>query len=299
MNMCHGSWRETLGLLILGTSVPMAVPECIPSSPSQEPAVAVTHRSGTASAPRVLLRVDFEHDPIGLYDNGKLATDFANVVGRAEGLAEGRVSIVETDHGKSLRVRYPQGSVGPSEGGAQFMVKIAPARDEVFCSYRVRFAADFGFVRGGKLPGLVGGSHPTGGRPRNDGWSARMMWRKGGAAVQYLYFPQQTTTYGVDLPYVNGGSELRFRPGTWHLVEHHIVMNTPGRSDGILQAWLDGKLALDVHDRVWRLDDGVHIDAFYFSTFFGGNDPSWGASRDETIDFDDFVLTPGQLEPSR
>ena len=178
------------------------------------------------------------------------------------------------------------------------MVTITPARDEVYCSYRVRFARDFGFVRGGKLPGLVGGSHPTGGHPRDDGWSARIMWRRGGAAVQYVYYPTQTSTYGVDLPYVNGGSELRFTPGTWHEVEHRIVMNSPGRLDGVLQAWLDGNLALDLHDRLWRLDASVHIDAFYFSTFFGGNDPTWAASRDETIDFDDLVLATGHVAPA-
>jgi hypothetical protein len=137
----------------------------------------------------------------------------------------------------------------------------------------------------------VGGTHPTGGKPDDGGFSARLMWRAGGAAVQYVYFPRQTTQYGVDLPYRPNGAPARFSPGVWHRVEHRVAMNTPGQANGILQAWIDGQLALDEHDRVWRLDAGVHVDALYFSTFFGGNDPSWGATRDETVDFDDFVVS--------
>jgi hypothetical protein len=186
------------------------------------------------------------------------------------------------------------------------LVKLPGGHDDLYCAYRVRFAPGFDFVRGGKLPGMVGGSHPTGGRPADDGFSARLMWRPGGAAVQYVYSPHQTSTYGVDLPYLVSdhdgasppdspaptGVPARFQPGVWHRVEHRVVMNTPGQANGVLQAWIDGKLALDRRDRVWRLDAAIHVDALYFSTFFGGNDPSWGAARDETVDFDDFVISP-------
>jgi hypothetical protein len=126
------------------------------------------------------------------------------------------------------------------------------------------------------------------------------MWRTGGAAVQYVYYPRQTSTYGVDLPYMRSGSQLfgdlsatlaRFQPGAWHHVVNRVVMNTPGHANGALEAWFDGKLALDLRDRVWRLDATIHVDALYFSTFFGGNEPSWGATRDETVDFDDFIVS--------
>jgi hypothetical protein len=250
----------------------------------------------TTAAP--IVRVDFESDPLGAYMAGRLAADWGRDVGWSQGLEEGRAGIVATDRGRSLHILYPKGSVGPGQGGAQFLVALPGAHDELSCSYRVRFASGFDFVRGGKLPGLVGGSHPTGGHPADDGFSARSMWRAGGAAVQYVYYPHQASTYGIDLPYLSpSGAPARFQPGTWHRVEHHIVMNTPGQANGVLQAWLDGALVLDQHDRVWRLDDRVHIDAFYFSTFFGGNDPSWGAARDEAVDFDDFVIAPRPGRP--
>jgi hypothetical protein len=258
------------------------------------PTAALSARSGSRPPPLTtgaLVHVDFERDPLGAYTPDRLAADWGGEAGRSMGLMEGRASVVATDRGRSLRVLYPEGSLGPSQGGAQFLVPLPGAHDELSCSYRVRFAPGFDFVRGGKLPGLVGGSHPTGGHPADDGFSARLMWRPGGAAVQYVYYPRQATTYGVDLAYRSpSGAPERFQPGVWHLVEHRIVMNAPGQANGVLQAWFDGHLALDAHDRVWRLDDTVHIDALYFSTFFGGNDSSWAAARDEAVDFDDFVI---------
>jgi hypothetical protein len=263
-----------------------------PPVPAMSAAPSAATRAADVPAAGSLLHVDFESDPLGAYTPARLAADFGPGNDWSQGLTEGRARIVATDRGQSLRVLYPGGSVGPSQGGAQFLVKLPGDHDELYCSYRVRFAPGFDFVRGGKLPGLVGGSHPTGGKPADDGFSARLMWRPGGAAVQYVYYPRQTTTYGVDLAYVvpSSGAPARFQPGVWHHVVHHIVMNAPGQANGVLQAWFDGALALDLHDRVWRLDATVHVDALYFSTFFGGNDPSWGAARNEEVDFDDFVI---------
>src|SRR5690606_32845406 len=141
------------------------------------------------------------------------------------------------------------------------------------------------FVRGGKLPGLVGGSAPTGGERATglNGFSARLMWRPGGAAVQYVYYPDQTGTWGDDLPYALGGQRA-FSPGRWHRVEHRVRLNTPGQRDGRLQAWFDGELALDAGELRFRDALGVRIDQAYFSTFFGGNDPSWAPTKDEHID---------------
>ena len=269
---------------------------CIPN-PGPQPLPRDGHDRGAPVTPGPadgeLLHVDFEKAPLGAYTQGSLAAEWSGLEGRGQGLE--RAAIVATEQGRSLRIRYPKGSVGPSEGGAQFVARLSRSYEELYCAYRVRFTAGFDFVRGGKLPGLVGGSRPTGGKPRDDGFSARLMWRPGGAVVQYVYYPHQSSTYGVDLPYLLQGGPARFQPGVWHRVEHRLVMNTPGQANGVLQAWIDGQLALDQHDRVWRLDGSIGIDALYFSTFFGGNDPSWGAARDETVDFDDFIVSPQRI----
>ena len=83
-------------------------------------------------------------------------------------------------------------------------------------------------------------------------------------------------------------------PGLWHQVVHHLRTNTPGQADGALEAWLDGSLALARGDLAYRGEgQSWNIDTLYFSTFFGGSDASWAPSTEQTIDFDDFVVSTG------
>ena len=73
-------------------------------------------------------------------------------------------------------------------------------------------------------------------------------------------------------------------------------MNTPGVADGVLQAWVDGELVLDVDDFLYRTADYDYgVDAMYFSTFFGGSSNDWAPTKDEHIDFDDFVICEGPI----
>jgi hypothetical protein len=242
----------------------------------------------------IIYHNDFDDDPVGTYSVEQLKAGWRSPEWN-DGIAEGRVSIVgapEADSGHALRVSYPKGSVGPDAGGAQWQLRLDRSYDELYCSYRIKLGSGYDFVRGGKLPGLAGGEANTGGhKPTGkDGWSARMMWREGGKMVQYVYHPDQPTIYGEDLGWTIE-SPCVFTPGTWQRVEHHVVMNTPGRHDGIVQGWLDGILALDVRTLRFRDVGSFAIDMLYFSTFFGGADPSWAATRDEHVYFDDFVVS--------
>jgi hypothetical protein len=244
--------------------------------------------------PSEILRVDFDDATVGPYTRAALAADWPGVPW-AIGPDEGRVAIVEgaeSFEGRSLRVLFPAGVFGVDGGGALWPVDLGGTYEELYLSYRVRFAPGFDFVRGGKLPGLVGGEANTGGEPPDgtDGWSARMMWRVGGDVVQYVYHPDQPGTFGEDFPWDLGGDRL-FEPGAWHQVEHRIVMNTPGQHDGVVQGWWDGALALDRQDIRFRDVDTFAIDALQVVTFFGGSDATWAASRDEYVYFDDFVVS--------
>ena len=117
-----------------------------------------------------------------------------------------------------------------------------------------------------------------------------MMWRTGGNAVQYLYHPDQPSIYGEDLDWTQGGQRV-FTPGQWITVEHHIVMNTPGQRNGVVEGWYNGQLALSRNDIRYRDVDTFEIDEFMFSTFFGGGTQDWAATRNEHIDFDDFIFS--------
>jgi len=173
-------------------------------------------------------------------------------------------------------------------------VQGAPRRQhkELYLSYRLRFGSGFQYVKGGKLPGLVGGTAPTDCISDHGGFSARGMWRPGGAAVQYLYYPDKKNRCGDDFSYVSDGRNFVFVPGKWQTIEHRIVMNTPGQRDGILQAWVDGALVLDENQFYYCAPGATFaIDALYFSTFFGGSDSTWAPATDQTVDYDDFIVS--------
>lgn len=262
----------------------------VPGTDATPDAVSVADADLSA----ILFAQDFDESPVGSYSRDSLDDDWMSPSWE-QGLDEGRVAIVEGSQafsGRSLRVLYPQGGVGPGEGGAQWRLELGGSYDELYIAYRLKFGEGFDFVRGGKLPGLVGGEANTGGSPPDgtDGWSARMMWRQEGAVVQYVYHPDQPGIYGEDLDWNLGGDRF-FEPGQWHQVEHRIVMNTPGEHDGMIEGWFDGELALRREGLRFRDVGSFAIDALYFSTFFGGSDETWAATKDEYVYYDEFVIS--------
>ncbi len=241
-----------------------------------------------------ILRVDFDKSPLGEYAQNSLKSEW-KWVQWAGGLRQGRVHIVngaEARTGRSLRVFYPKGTYGPRKGGAQWSVILPGSYDELYCAYRIKFGTGFDFVKGGKIPGLRGGKGNTGGnRPDgSDGWSARMMWRRGGKAVQYVYHPDQVGIYGESMAWDIGGQRI-FKPGLWYQVETRIVINTPKKNDGIIEGWWNGEKVLSRNDVRFRDVPDFSIDKFYFSTFFGGSNASWSSTKDEYVYFDDFVIS--------
>jgi len=248
-------------------------------------------RTGPAAG-RTIFSQDFNTAPLGPYSRDALAAGWMGAT-PSEGVSQRHASVIDgagAHAGRSLRVLYPNGGVGSSQSGALWRMHVGRF-DDLYCSYYVRFAPDFDFVKGGKLPGLAGGAANAGGRKPTgtDGWSARMMWRARGEVVQYVYHVDQPTVFGEDFQWDLGGQRF-FRPGSWHHVEHRIMINTPGQRDGIVQGWFDGLLALDRRNVRFRDVDAFAIDLFAFSTFFGGSDPTWAPSKDEQITFDEFVI---------
>jgi hypothetical protein len=247
---------------------------------------------------QLIFQQDFNAAAPGEYTRAALASGWMGA-SPYNGVDEGRVTVVEgadAREGRAIRVLYPRGGVSSNPSGAQWKMNLPGRYDELYCAYYVRFASDIDFVRGGKLPGLAGGAANTGGdKPTGrDGWSARMMWRERGEVVQYVYHVDQPTEFGEDFRWNLAGQRV-FTPGTWHRVVHRVVMNRPGIRDGIVQGWFDGQLALDRRDIRFRDVDTFAIDAFYFSTFYGGSDASWAPSKDERVDFDQFAVGTGPL----
>jgi hypothetical protein len=260
--------------------------------PSTRGSVAPDPESGEG-----LFYLDFAASPLGEYDAADVERDWPGMLWAKP---NGRVNVIEENGNRFIRVKYPEGGVGPNEGGAQWKVDFKDgfdtSYDELYVSYKLRFSKGFDPVKGGKLPGMMGGQGNTGGKQATgfDGWSARMMWRAEAAAVFYVYHADMPSKFG-DV-YKWGEVETRqFPAGEWVQVEHRIVMNSSDDKNGILQGWYNGVLALDKRDMRYRKVDGFAIDGFYFSTFFGGASDDFAATRNETIDFDDFIFSTAPI----
>ena len=196
-----------------------------------------------------------------------------------------------------FRVHYPRGSASPTvtreeqspQGGSQFYAKLnIQPQDSLHLSYYVRFSENFNFVKGGKLPGLFGGAGNTGGRiPTGaDGFSTRFMWRRQGDGEVYAYLPT-SRDHGTSI----GRGNWRFRPGNWYHLEQSVNLNQPGQADGQVQVWVNGQRVLNRQNLEFRTTESLQIEGILFSTFFGGDDPSWATPVDTYADFADFQVT--------
>lgn len=70
-------------------------------------------------------------------------------------------------------------------------------------------------------------------------------------------------------------------PTQWISVRYKITFNTPGLSDGKLEAWLDGEKVIDRHDVVWAESIENRPDGFWVggNISFGDEQPSRPFSR--------------------
>ena len=203
--------------------------------------------------------------------------------------------------GPYLQVTYPAGSAsqtvtrdtGAPVGGAQLYLEPGgtPA-SSLFLRYLVRFEPGFQFVKGGKLPGLFGGTVNNGQRIPNgtNGFSTRYMWRTAGAGEVYAYLPT-SVAHGTEL----GKGDWLFSTGAWHAIEQEVVLNQPGLADGSITVWYDGTQVYRVSGLTFRSAASLEIQGLFFSTFYGGDDPSWAPNRTTAADFADFRVASSYI----
>ncbi|MDL5052085.1 glycosyltransferase [Oscillatoria laete-virens NRMC-F 0139] len=197
-----------------------------------------------------------------------------------------------------IRVHYPSGSASPTVarthqaplGGVQFYATLQmPPQNNLQFSYYVRFSENYNFVKGGKLPGLFGGKINSGGQipDGTNGFSTRYMWRDNGEGEIYVYLPI-SIEYGTSM----GRGTWRFQPGRWYHLDQQIVLNNLESKDGLIKVWVDNLLVFEKRELTFRTTEELKIEGIFFSTFFGGGDPSWATPKDVYADFAEFSVTP-------
>lgn len=198
-----------------------------------------------------------------------------------------------------IRVTYPAGTWSPAAtktaglpmGGAQFYGQVlARPAEAATLSYSIRFPKDFDWVKGGKLPGLYGGTGNTGSNTPtgSDGFSTRQMWRENGRGIGYPFLP--------DSP--GKGTTIQCQPnplfqadGQWHRVRQEVVLNTVGKSDGSITLYYDDRLAASAPGLRFRSTPRLGIDGVLFQSFFGGASIEWATPVETHVDFADFEMS--------
>jgi hypothetical protein len=260
------------------------------------------------------LKITFNNEPEGLVTEETINKLFNNPQ-KIVGVKDGFCSIVQDPLAKELKVlevKYPKGII--QEQKTRWHLKFSPAESATL-TYKVMFPEGFDFVRGGKLPGLYGGTAPRGGKSIavDDGFTIRTMWRELGVLCAYVYFMDMDSEKknGENFLWTNAADKnvsitkymwksmdthfkerMYITPNKWHTLKTYVKMNTPGQQDGKIICWLDGEEAVNV-DLRFRKDMSFGIDTFAFTTFFGGSDPSWAPTKDEVVYFGDISIDTG------
>lgn len=205
------------------------------------------------------------------------------------------VKIVDDNETRLMRVKTHADHISP-DYGFQFhkVMTEEEKRDEIYFSYNIIFSPYFEPVLGGKLPGLMGGTSPSGGG--GTGFSSRMMFKQHCTLDFYTYWPDRTEPYGQHFgrypdPETGETFSFYYDHEVWHNLTQRIVLNSAAdKDDGFLEAFIDGKFVKRVDNMRLRSDMSVKIEEMAMTHFFGGNTQDWAPSKDQWIKLDDVTL---------
>jgi hypothetical protein len=236
---------------------------------------------------------NFESNKLGIYNDSEWQKDWnypdwSNRQIPPKIISETNLS---TSGSQFMNWNFPKGSVGPSEGGGQWLTKFGDNLKEVYLSYNIRFKSGFDWVLSGKIPGLRGGPIWNGAGPPDwdEGFVALLMWNKEGILKFYYYHHDQTHDYG-DMKAWDHVIET----GKWFNVTVRIVINTisdkGGNNDGIMEGFIDGTLIAQVTGLKLRNVSNITVDQIFMTSSFGGSGDEFAANREEWIDIDDVAV---------
>lgn len=212
--------------------------------------------------------------------------------------------------GKAVRSRIPSGSNSGMTPSYGFQSETGSEPEEIYFRYYLRFGDSWNpNVDGGKMPGISGtyGVAGWGGRPSDgtNGWSARGNFgRQTGAdnplgdkdnpMGYYCYHADMGGQYGDIWRWILGYRGF-LENNHWYCIEEYAKMNTPGANDGILRAWVDGRLAFEKIDVRFRDVDTLKIEKIWMNVYHGGTAP---APADMDLYFDNVVIAKRYIGPA-
>ncbi|MEP2651773.1 MAG: polysaccharide lyase [Paraglaciecola sp.] len=201
-------------------------------------------------------------------------------------------STEKLEHGKIIKHTYIPSKTGTPYIGKRF--KLDSSVSEATLSFDMKLDREFEFVKGGKMHGLAGGTATTGCRAIDpNGWSVRMMWRRNGQPVLYLYHQDRKERCGDNVVDLSG---FTFVKNTWYNIALYVKLNSEiGSSDGIAALFINGNKLIERNNLNFAGNMKSKIDYFLYNSFYGGNDPSWSPSTDTFVYYDNFKVSRGLL----
>ena len=271
--------------------------------------------------PRKGLAAEFPGDRgIGSHKSAVFATGFESTDWPKEWTRAGEMRVIDTIasdearqfapfSGKALRVRIVEGANGALNTLFKFRDETGSEPEEVYFRYYLRLGADWNqTIEGGKMPGLSGtyGVAGWGGRKSDgrNGWSARGLFQR---TIPAGFNPLASTTpigtycYHADMKGRYGdnfiwqyGYRGYLKNNQWYCVETYVKLNTPGRHDGVLRGWIDGRPAFEKTDLRYRLTDKLRIEQVWMNIYHGGKRPS---PHDQHAFIDNIVIAREYIGP--
>lgn len=190
----------------------------------------------------------------------------------------------------------------------KFMNELGYEPEEIYFRYYLRLANDWNqTLDTGKMPGISGtyGTAGWGGRPVDgtNGWSARGSYRytiPAGNPLEgrtplgtYCYHADMVGDYGSAWLWTKGYNAY-VANNQWYCVEQYLKMNTPGQNDGIIKAWIDGRLAFEKTDIRFRDITDLKIEQIWMNVYHGGGRDS---PYDQHLYFDNVVIATSYIGP--
>jgi len=264
----------------------------------------------------IIFKHNFENNTLGNYSAGEWERDWLSPPwnNRQE---ENDIVINTSDlenPTKTMQVNFPANSLGPEEGGTQWVTPLPAGLNEMYCSYDLLYMPGFQFQLGGKLPSLMGGKAQTGVKPTGyEAFRAGLSFFKDGQVRFYMYYPDQATDmYGQSIIWgqnysqtpcqpsklqvdYTSGTVSNCKPGIWYNLTFRLVLNTVkstggGNYDGILEAYFNGKLVLQMSHLLFRHTNSLTIDGLLIYTFFGGNTDDFRNPISQWLRIDNMML---------
>ena len=204
------------------------------------------------------------------------AADFqAAANGRDAGVVE-NLSIRREPGGRiptSMVVKFDEQSSKPlrdgqANGGVTFPweSRMFEGKTSACLSYSVLIPADFKFGGGGTLPGLVSIVSGEAAEP-GAGFQYHPVWNRHGEIILSAYVNNSDSPH----PTFFAKRPMRISTGKWVRIDQELVLNSPGKADGISRLWINGAVAAEVYETAMRRSADVKIGPVAVDVHFGGN----------------------------